>query len=179
MARAPAVHVRGLRELRAELRATHSKLPRAMRIANTHIAEVVASNVRDKASTHRRRVVAKSAPAIVGSGEQRAAKIAINKGTRYRFADGAFFGAKQFPQFEPWVGNQHEMPWPAGVNDEGPGRGPYALNPAIFESIPEIEDFYLNAFEDAVARAFPGGDSFGSTIEDAEIGALGRSVLGR
>lgn len=155
MARAQAVHVRGLREFQAELRATHAKLPRAMRIANTHIAEVVASNVRDKASTHRRRVVAKSAPAIVGRGEQRAAKLVINKGTRYRFADGAFFGAKQFPQFEPWVGNQREMAWPVGANDEGPGRGPYAINPGIFEAIGDIEEFYLDAFEDAVKAAFP------------------------
>ena len=147
--------MRGLREFQAELRATHAKLPRAMRIANTHIAETVASNVRDKASTHRRRVVAKAAAAVVGRGEQRGAKLVINKGREYKFADGAFFGAKQFPQFEPWVGNQHEMPWPAGVNDEGPGRGPYAINPGIFESIAEIEDFYLNAFEDSVKRAFP------------------------
>ena len=155
MARAPAVHVRGLREFQAELRATHAKLPRAMRIANTHIAEQVASNVRAEASTHRRRVVAKSAPAVVGRGEQRGAKLAINKGSQFKFADGAFYGAKQFPQFEPWVGNQHEMPWPVGANDEGPGRGPYAINPGIFESIAEIEDFYLNAFEDAVKAAFP------------------------
>lgn len=155
MARAQAVHVRGLREFQAELRATHAKLPRAMRIAHVHIAEKVAENVRAKASTHRRRVVAKAAPTVVGRGEQRGAKLTINKGRQFKFADGAFFGAKQFPQFEEWVGNQHEMPWPVGANDEGPGRGPYAINPGIFESIPEIEDFYLDGFEDAVKRAFP------------------------
>lgn len=155
MARAQAVHVRGLREFQAELRATHARLPRAMTVANREIAETVAANVRAEASTHPFRVVAKAAPAVVGRGEQRGAKLVINKGREFKFADGAFFGAKQFPQFEEWVGNQHEMPWPVGVNDEGPGRGPYAINPGIFESIAEIEDFYLNAFEDSVKRAFP------------------------
>lgn len=154
MARAQAVHVRGLREFQAELRATHAKLPRALTVANREIAETVADRAQAKAQA-RGGVVAKAAPAVVGRGEQRGAKLAINKGRQFKFADGAFFGAKQFGQFEPWVGNQHEMPWPAGVNDEGPGRGPYALNPAIFESIPDIEDFYLNAFEDAVKAAFP------------------------
>lgn len=168
MARASAVHVRGLRAFQSELRQANPKLARSMRVANAKIAEKVAANVRSKASTHRRRVVAKAAPAIVGRGEQRGAKIVINKGREYRFADGAFFGAKQWAQFEPWVGNQHEMPWPVGGSDEGPGRGPYAINPGIYESIPEIEEFYLDAFEDAVAGAFPD-----------DLASLGATVLGR
>lgn len=168
MARARgAVHVRGLREFQAELRAADTKLPRAMTAANRQIAERVASSIQDEARS-RGGVLAKAAPAVVGRGEQRAAKIAINKGTQYKFADGAFFGAKAWPQFEAWVGNQHEMSWPVGVNDEGPGRGPYAINPGIFAAIDDIERFYLDEFEDAVAAAFP-----------SELASLGATVLGR
>lgn len=167
MARASAVQVRGLRAFQSELRAANPKLARSMRVANAKIAEKVAANVQAKALS-RGGVVAKAAPAIVGRGEQRGAKIVINKGREFKFADGAFFGAKQWSQFEPWVGNQHEMPWPVGGSDEGPGRGPYAINPGIYESIPEIEEFYLDAFEDAVAGAFPD-----------DLASLGATVLGR
>jgi len=162
-----AVEVRGLRTFQAELRSADPRLARALTKANKEIAEKVAANIRAKAEA-RGGVTAKAAPAVVGRGEQRVAKIAINKGTRYRFADGAFFGSVQYHQFEPWVGNQHFNAWPVGINDEGPGRGAYAINPGIYVSIPEIEDFYLNAFEDAVAAAFPD-----------ELAALGATVLGR
>lgn len=162
-----AVQIRGLREFQAELRSADPRLARALAKANKEVAEKVAANIRAKAGSAGG-VRAKAAPAIVGRGEQRAAKIAINKGTRFKFADGAFFGAKQYPQFDLWVGNQWDSPWPVGVNDEGPGRGAYAINPGIYESIPEIEEFYLDAFEDAVARAFP-----------VELASLGATVLGR
>lgn len=166
MAKPSAVQVRGLRAFQSELRAANPKLARSMRVANAKIAEKVAVKVQAKARS-RGGVAAKAAPAIVGRGEQRGAKIVINKGREFKFADGAFFGAKQHAQFEPWVGNQHEMPWPVGGADEGPGRGPYAINPGIYESIPEIEEFYLDAFEDAVAGAFPD-----------DLASLGASVLG-
>lgn len=159
MARARgAVHVRGLREFQAELRTADPKLARTMRVANKDIAEKVASRAQAKARSGTP-VQAKAAEAIVGAASQRDAKIAINKGTRFKFADGAFYGAKAYPQFDPWVGNT----WDPG----GPG-GPDAINPAIAEMVPDIEDFYLNAFEDAVAAAFP-----------SELASLGATVLGR
>jgi len=158
MAKARAVHVRGLREMRAGLRAADPKLARSMRVANKEIATKVAAKAQAKARSGSA-VQTKAAPAIVGAADQSSAKLAINKGTRLKFADGAFYGAKAYPQFDMWVGNS----WTPG----GSG-GPAGINPAIAEMIPEIEDFYLNAFEDAVAGAFP--DSLGS---------LGASVLGR
>lgn len=161
-----AVHVRGLREFQAELRAVEPKLARAMSKANREIAEKVATNVQAKARAAGS-VAKHAAPAIVGRGEQRAAKIAINKGTQFKMADGAFFGSVQYGQFKPWVGNASFNAWPVGANDEGPGRGPYAINPGIYESIPMVEDFYLNAFEDAVKGAFP-----------SELASLGASILG-
>ena len=167
MAKASAVQVRGLRAFQSELRSASPKLARSMRVANAQIAEKVAAKVQEKARA-RGGVAAKAAPSIVGRGEQRGAKIVINKGREYKFADGAFFGAKQYARFAPWVGNQHENAWPVGANSEGPGGGPYAINPGIYASIPEIEDFYLNAFEDAVAGAFPDN-----------LASLGATVLGR
>lgn len=162
-----AVQVRGLREFQAELRAADPKLARSLRAANREIADKVAGAVQAKARA-RGGVAQHAADAVVGRGEQRAAKIAINKGTRFKMADGAFFGAKQYRQFPAWVGNANENAWPVGANDEGPGRGPYAINPGIYESIPAIEAFYLDGFEDAVKGAFPD-----------ELAALGSTVVGR
>lgn len=167
MARESAVHVRGLRAFQSELRAASPKLARAMRLANKQIGEKVAAEARS-AATAMGGVQAKAAPAIVGAGEQTGAKIVINKGRDFKFADGAFFGAKQYERFPDWVGNQHEMPWPIGANSQGPGLGPYAINPAIFRSIPAIEEFYLDAFEDAVKGAFPD-----------DLASLGATVMGR
>lgn len=155
---AGAVHVRGLRELQTGLRSANPKLARSMTRANKEIATKVSARAQAiaRAGTP---VQAKAAPAIVGAAEQRAAKIAINKGTRFKFADGAFYGAEAYPQFDPWVGND----W-----DVGGVGGPDAINPAIAEMVPDIEDFYLNAFEDAVTQAFP-----------SELASLGATVIGR
>lgn len=154
-----AVHVRGLREFQAGLRSANPKLARSMTRANKEIAIKVATRAQLSARADYGPVQAKAAPAIVGAAEQRAAKIAINKGTRFKFADGAFYGAKAYPQFDPWVGNTWEVGGP---------EGPDAINPAIADSISDIEDFYLNAFEDAVTQAFP-----------SELAALGATVIGR
>lgn len=159
MAKQGAVHVRGLREMQAGLRAADPKLARSMRAANKDIAGVVAAKARSIADSAGG-VQAKAATAIVGAAEQRAAKIAINKGRQFKFADGAFYGAKAYPQFDEWVGNT----WQPGDASAGPA----AVNPAIAEMIPQIEEFYLDAFEDALSAAFP-----------SELGSLGASVLGR
>lgn len=153
-----AVEVRGLREFQAGLRAAEPKLARAMTKANKEIAQQVAARARNEATSNGG-VQSKAAPAIVGAAEQRAAKIAVNAG-RFPFANGAFYGALAYPQFDEWVGNS----WDVGDASSGPA----AINPAIAEMIPVIEDFYLDAFEDAVARAFP-----------SELASLGSSVLGR
>jgi hypothetical protein len=53
------------------------------------------------------------------------------------FAFGAEFGAKRYPQFQPWRGNQ----WVAG---EGPATGVgYFLYPAIRERRAEVERIYM------------------------------------
>lgn len=155
---AGAVHVRGLREFQAGLRSANPRLARSMRVANKEIATKVSDRAQAKARSGTP-VQAKAAETIVGAAGQRDARIAINKGRRFKFADGAFYGAKAYPQFDPWVGNTWEV---------GGSGGPAAINPAIAEMVPDIEDFYLNAFEDAVAGAFPD-----------DLASLGMSALGR
>lgn len=51
------------------------------------------------------------------------------------------------PQFPAWVGNS----WQAGVR----GQGPYAINSAVADSRPQIEQMYLKAMEQVARRAFP------------------------
>lgn len=158
MAKQGAVHVRGLREMQAGLRAASPKLARSMTVANKEIAAKVAAKAQSLARSGTP-VQAKASGTIVGAAGQRDAKIAINKGRQFKFADGAFYGAKAYPQFDPWVGNDWEV---------GGTGGPDAINPAIADMVPEIEEFYLDAFEDAVAGAFPD-----------DLASLGATVIGR
>lgn len=57
-------------------------------------------------------------------------------------------GALQYAQFPTWVGNG----WDVG----GPG-GPYAVNPAIRESLDDIVNAYGDGLEVVSRAAFPDG----------------------
>lgn len=137
------VRLEGFTEFRRALNQAGDGWGRALRAVNREIAKDVAAKARGMTETAQQ---AKAAAAIVGAAESNAAKIAIRNSPP--FAPGAFFGALQYPQFEHWVGNS----WSVG----GAG-GPYAVNPAIRDSMQDIIDAYGDAFEMAAARAFPDG----------------------
>lgn len=137
------VRLEGFDEFRRALRDSGPLWDRALRSINRAIADTVAERARGMAGTAQQR---KAASAIVGAAETRAAKIAIRN--RPPFAQGAFFGALQYRQFPAWVGNSWE---PGGAG------GPYAVNPAIRDSLDDIVNAYGDAFEATAARAFPDG----------------------
>lgn len=76
------------------------------------------------------------ASAIKGRGTVTGARIQIDG---LAGSDGAFWGAKQYRQFNPWVGNS----WSAGVA----GQGPYAINDTIAEMQDEIQQMYLDGVQ--------------------------------
>lgn len=137
------VRLEGFAEFRRELNRAGDGWGRALRSVNKSIADGVAAKARGMTETAQQ---ARAAGAIVGAAESRAAKIAIRNSPP--FAQGAFFGALQYAQFPRWVGNSWEV---------GGAGGPYAVNPAIRDSMQDIIDAYGDAFEAAAAGAFPSG----------------------
>lgn len=92
---------------------------------------------------------------IYGTGSASKASIAVRQE-----ANAAFWGARKRtgwyaapkyaggpPQHPEWVGNS----WDVGQL----GQGPYAINPAIYHELDNIDRAYLQSIDDLARRAFP------------------------
>lgn len=131
------VDVQGLNELRSELR----KLDLTDQLKDAHYR--VASLVVDEAEKKARaigRMQAKAAESLRATRTQNKAAVSIGS-TRYAFALGAEFGAKNYPQFLPWRGS--------GTNSG------YFMWPAIRESRDEVMRLYGDEIERITSDAFP------------------------
>ena len=137
------VRFEGFTEFRRLLRAAGDDWDGAVREANRQIAQGVAGKARGATETAQQ---AKAAGAISGRGDRRGAAVGVGRSPA--FAQGAFYGALQYPQFPAWVGNSWEV---------GGSGGPYAINPTIRDSMSDIVDAYGDAFEKICALAFPNG----------------------
>lgn len=141
------VEVRGLRDFQRELRRLSAELPRELREANLRVAQLI------EAAVQRGNLSKQQAEAIEGviaAAQQRFATIAFDP-RRVPFVRGAFFGAKRYPQFPEWVGNQWEP---------GAGGGPYVVADEIRSNFQQIIDVYGELIEELAARAFPSGTHF-------------------
>lgn len=157
MAKPVGVEVVGLAEFRAELKALGAEWPRALTKVHSTIARNTGRLAQAFASSGTRQQ-AKSAGAIKGSGTQSGAKLSVSGGPAY--AAAAFWGAKRHTgwyakpqyaqvrasQFPKWVGNAWEV---------GGAGGPYALNDAIRQYMPELVRDYDRMIVDLAHRAFP------------------------
>jgi hypothetical protein len=156
----PLVEIHGAKETRAALRKAGSKAGQtAMRKANQDVGKLVGDKAKGKAAggTQQQR---KAAPrAIRGSGSVREAFVEIRNLGSMGYGLAAFMGAKRRtgwyararyqggpPQFEPWVGNQHQ----AGARTIGLQVYPYHVGPAISENLNKVEELY----QEAVMRQF-------------------------
>lgn len=140
-----SIRIQGLNELRAALKALGPEWPKQLGKANKEVGELIARDARDRAESLGG-VAAKSAPSIKSSAAARASTVSIGS-DQFPFALGAEFGAKKYPQFKPWRGNQ----W-VESGDENVG---YFLHPAIRDDVNKIEELYLDAIDKLAARAFP------------------------
>lgn len=144
-----AVRVRGLKELRSELRKLPDESRKMLNVVNMEAAEFVIGKAEAKGEelggVHAHVFRTNS----VRAG--RAAKGAtINLGgaaKKHGPAFGAEFGSKKFGQFPAWRGNQ----W---APDEDNGVG-YMIHPAFRENKEEFLDLYAKAIEQMASRAFP------------------------
>lgn len=143
-----AIGIRGLTELRRDLKALDKTWPKELTKLNREVGNVAAEWARGGAAASGG-VVAAAAYSIVGAGTQTGARIRWG-GSGYEYADGAFFGSLRYQQFRPWIGAS----WSLGEGGEGPGSGPYGINPAISARRDEIGEMYLARLEELAARAF-------------------------
>jgi hypothetical protein len=132
---ATGVYVEGLNDLRRELEALD--LTKDLAAVNVRVAEHVITAARSRAST---RLERKAAGTLLAAQSGVAARIRLG-GERAPYAAGAEFGAKQFPQFEPWRGN-------------GDTAG-YFLYPAIRGETEAIIEMYGEEIDGLTGRAFP------------------------
>jgi hypothetical protein len=150
------VEVKGLKDFRRELKAASSDMPKALRKAQKEIADDVADQARSVASGMGG-VQAKAAGSIKGYASQTQASVGFPSGG---IAGAAFWGTLRHtgwyaaaryagspPNTPKWVGNS----WEPGVA----GQGPYAINDALADFLPELDDRYLDMIEDLTSKAFP------------------------
>lgn len=137
------VEVEGLKELIAGLKQAEVKVAGEMGKASKEAGDVVIKAARTVAA-QKGGAAAKAAPSLVAAARAREAAVSYGS-DRYPMAMGAEFGAKQYPQFEPFRGNQWE-------GDGGPG---YVLQPTIKAKRPEFETVYLAGIDRVTHQAFP------------------------
>lgn len=132
--------VTGVDEFARALRKMSPAIRRELDKRNRAIGGRVVEKAKGRASG-----VSRQAAAASQSLRATAARggVAIQLRNARGFELGAEFGAKKYPQFPPWRGNQ----W-SGVPD---GVG-YFMHPTIREEVPTVTDEYLAAAQAAAAQ---------------------------
>ena len=148
---AAATEIVGLRAFRKELKTLEDprKWTKALGQLNRDIGKEAADDSRREA-TGMGHEQGHFADAIRGYGSAASARIAIAraaKGQPLYGANGAFFGSKQFAQFNDWVG----VGWDVAVR----GQGPIAINDAIADNADKYAAKYGDGFMELAAGAFP------------------------
>lgn len=148
-----AVYVRNIEDelklFRAALRRSGPGWTHLLKDLNRGIARHVVEKSEGMTETAQQSKAFRDGSPLAPKGTVRFASIRLTG--RPPFADGAMFGAKQYKQFPPWVGNTWEI---------GGGGGPVPLNPAIRETKDDIAQGYVDGFEymaSVLIRAFPDG----------------------
>lgn len=136
----------GLTEYRREIKDASPKLARELGKALGAAVEPIAKDARGRA-TSQGGALGKASKSIKAKRSQTGA-ILEGGGDAFPMFLGGEFGAKQYPQFEPWRGNQ----WPGTDVPEDVG---YALHPALRDGADDLVDAIGNAIEDVYSAAFP------------------------
>lgn len=134
----------GADEFAIKLRKMNAEVYKQLGRQNRAISKIVVDKARGDASALGR-MQAKAAKGVQATNTRNGVGIRLTKG-RYAFAFGAEYGAKKYPQFQPWRGNQFD------ANDWGGGIG-YFFFPAIRESRDEVFSRYLDSVRLAAASS--------------------------
>jgi hypothetical protein len=140
------IEAKGMREFRRALKDAGKEWPKELRAAQRDLVKPIETAARARADAYGG-VRRKAKNAIRASAGARQTAVGITIGTnRYPFSSGAFFGAKRYPQFSGWVGND----WEAGAH----GEGPYAINDAVADHTDRIIETYGEMVDRVARRAF-------------------------
>ena len=133
-------------QIRAGLRAAPARMKVELRKSNRTVAKKAQGWARSGAAggTPQQR---RAQNAIKGTGSSSEARLSIGPTAKAPFARGAFWGAKKWPQFLPWVG--------ASWKPFEHGQGPYRINDALADHEGDVQADFLDGQLDALARAFP------------------------
>lgn len=137
--------VHGLKPFLRDLRAVGDKYPAAVKEANFDAASMIVALARTRAGSAGIVQSRRNAQSLRASRSGSAAMV-VGGGPRYPTFWGAEFGAKRWPQFRPWRGNQ----W--GGWSGGPG---YFLHPTIRDEGSKILDEYVKVLRELERQAFP------------------------
>lgn len=136
------VAVDGLDDLRRDLKSLGAEFPKMLGQANKSAAEVVAHQAESNAAAIGS-TAAHVAPSIKASSAAANAKVTLGNSS-YPMALGAEFGAKKYPQFPPWRGNQ----W-----DPDAGGTGYFLHPAVRQTREEFMAVYEKGVDEVARKA--------------------------
>lgn len=155
------VTVEGLKEFRAALRALGPEWGRMLSKTHRDIAKRITANAQAKAQAYGPQQ-ARMAKAIKGSGTQTGAFIKVAQSSRNPYANVAFWGQMKRTGWygRMWAagvrGKAQSLPWVGSDWDVGSAsEGPYAINAAIHDAIPEIMREYSAALDGLFHKAFP------------------------
>ena len=128
------IEVEGLLEFLRTVKVAQPEVAKQVADVNKRAADIVKGAAASKAGALGS-VYAKAAKSLATSKATRQSSIRLGRGAPYAF--GAEFGAKKYPQFAAWTGNQ----W---VEGSGPAGGVgYFLNPAVREQKAKVEAEYM------------------------------------
>lgn len=133
--------VENLAEFRRALKQLEGDYPKQLGKVNQDVAQVVVDEATDRAQAEGGSYIAAlRLRGLRASKAQTAASVVLD-GAKAPMIFGAEFGAKTWPQFQPWTGSG---------DDAG-----YALWPAIRDKQDDAAEMYLEALDELSARAFP------------------------
>lgn len=132
------VTTKGLDELSGLLRDLAERLGHEIDEASEKVAGEIVEGAKDRAAG-----LPGLAPASFAGLTENDGKIVLD-GTRFPTLLGDEFGARRFPQFEPWRGNSY-----ADALEQNVG---YALHPELRARQRFVIDFYLGVIDDLLER---------------------------
>lgn len=156
------IDTRQLRDFQRALRAARPDAPewaREFAAINKRAGDRVGQAAQARANTRQLRAATKQ---IKGSASAKGPRVRVAATGRAPYALAAIWGmqrrtgwyarprytASAGRQAPPWVGSS----WDPGDPGEGPGRGPYALGPALHDEVETIRDEWATAVEGLMGR---------------------------
>lgn len=152
-----AIEIKGLSEFRKELKAIGPQWPKAMQKLQKELAADAAERAQGVASGMGG-IYAKAAGNIRGYATATQASVGFPGGG---IAGAAYWGMLRHTgwyaaaRYRASSGRQHPAWIGASWEPAVAGQGPHAINDALAQMLPEIEDRYLAMIDEISRRAFP------------------------